>query len=98
MGEIKPGDYIKLKSRYSPDIEYALILDIYDLFDESKGIHYCVPCTQDQISKSMSQSWTPISIIEWYKHFESLDAIRKDMFESGFNPNIKNNNNHVNNR
>lgn len=87
MKEIKQGDFIKFKckkSRLHPDIEYAMILDVYDLFDGSKGIHYCTPRTQDQINSTMNEFWTPISQIEEYEHFESLEAIKKDMRNTGY--------------
>lgn len=84
MRKIIQGDYIKFKSKYSQNIEYAMILDVYDLLDGSKGIHCCTPRTQDQINSSMNQSWTPISHIESYEHFESLEAIRQDMRDTGF--------------
>ena len=71
MKEIKQGDFIKFKSKsiLHPNIEYAMILEVYDLFDGGKGIHYCNPRTQYQISSSMNQSWTPIGQIEQYEHF-----------------------------
>ncbi|TFD96716.1 hypothetical protein E2605_07805 [Dysgonomonas capnocytophagoides] len=86
MKEIKQGDFIKFisKSQIRPNIEYAMILDIYDLFDGGKGIHHCTPRTEDQVNSLMNQSWTPISQIKEYEHFESLEAIKKDMRNTGY--------------
>lgn len=86
MRQIKQGDFIKFKSKSKlhPNIEYAMILDVYDLFDGGKGIHHCTPRAEDQVNSSMNQSWTPIRQIEEYEHFESLEAIKEDMRNTGF--------------
>lgn len=84
MRKIEVGDYIKLKSKYSPNIEYAMIIELYPIIGGKQGIHYCTPRKKEQINHLMNQSFVPIDRIEWYEHFESLEAIKKDMLNTGF--------------
>ncbi|MDR1715286.1 MAG: hypothetical protein LBS20_05535 [Prevotella sp.] len=84
MRKIEKGDYIQLKSKYSPNVEHAMILDLYDIKDGGHGIHFCTPRNKEQINSLMDQTYMPIDSIEWYKHFESLEDIRQDMKDTGF--------------
>jgi len=84
MKKIEKSDFIKFKSKYSSLIEYAMILDIYDIKDGSKGIHHCTPRKQEHINSLMNQSYNPIDHIEWYIHFDSLEDIFRDMKDTGY--------------
>ncbi len=43
MRKIEVGDYIKLKSKYRPNIEHAMDLELYPIIGGKHGIHYCTP-------------------------------------------------------
>jgi len=78
--DIKVGDLIKFKSETnSKYVEYGLVLDIYDIVGNRKGIKYCLPCKMEEVDEEGNRGYMPIDHIIELERFDTLESIKLDM-------------------
>ena len=82
--EYKRGDLLKIKSKWTGVVEYAMVLSIYEFCGGAKSIHYCAPRKTEDIHSLSDEGYMPFSEIILIERFYSLDAVFNSMEKDGY--------------